>query len=223
MAQGIRPLPVVAAPAALANEGPQTSAPSPQITLRVVEKGQFCTRLEQAFAKFAVSSGLDRVHTALLASGATAEVVQELRAGRASDYMRATALRAIAHLPESAPNDEGYLPLTGILGEAMGLSGTISLALSAGELRFIPSAQKGIDIVVIAQNGAVLSPQRVQKVIEIANNSQIHISVVWVGEQEGAQAINEAKALAWIAANTGGAFTNLGLSDRDNSCGGKSL
>ncbi|MCX6104567.1 MAG: hypothetical protein NTY08_01885 [Proteobacteria bacterium] len=201
------------------------SAPTPQrpaLPLRVIDKNQFCTRLSQAFTNFATANGLDRVHTALLSTGATAEVVQEFRAGRATDYLKVAAIRNIARLP-AVDKDEGYLALSGLIGEAMGVGNNVTLALSTGELRYIPSAQRGVDMVVVARNGATLTPPRAQKVIEIAKGSQIRIHILWVGENESAQDVEEARALAWVAANTGGAFANLGGSQNDNPCVGKSL
>ena len=191
------------------------SAPAPQrpaLPLRVIDKNQFCTRLSQAFTNFATANGLDRVHTALLSTGATAEVVQEFRAGRATDYLKVAAIRNIARLP-AVDKDEGYLALSGLIGEAMGVGNNVTLALSTGELRYIPSAQRG----------ATLTPPRAQKVIEIAKGSQIRIHILWVGENESAQDVEEARALAWVAANTGGAFANLGGSQNENPCVGKSL
>ena len=200
-------------------KGPQGR---PSVPLKVIDRNLFCSRLAQAFTNFANANGLDRVHTALLSSGATAEVVQEFRSGRATDFIKVAAIRNIARLP-AADKDEGYLSLSGLIGEAMGLGNNITLALSTGELRYIPSVQKGIDMVVIAQNAATLSPPRATQVIEIAKSSNIHINVVWVGENESAQAIEEARSLAWLAANTGGSFANLGGNTNDNPCVGKSL
>lgn len=192
------------------------------LPLRVVDKAQFCTRLTQSFTNFATSNGLDKMHTALLSTGATAEVMQEFRAGRATDIMKVAEIRNIARLP-AAEKDEGYLALSGMIGEAMGIGNNITLALSTGELRYIPSAQRGVDMVVVARNGATLTPPRAQKVIEIARGSQIKIHILWVGENESAQDVEEARALAWVAANTGGAFANLGGSAGENPCAGKSL
>ena len=59
--------------------------------------------------------------------------------------------------------------------------------------------------------------------IEIARGSQIKIHALWVGENESAQDVEEARSLAWVAANTGGAFANLGGGQDDNPCTGKSL
>lgn len=199
-------------------EPPQQRAPQPRPTLplRIVNKAEFCGRLTQVFQSYGVANGFDRVQTAMLANGATAEVVQDFRTGRATDYINAAALAAYSRQPNRAPT-VGYLPLAGFVGPALGLSNNVTIALSSGELRFIPYAQRGMDLVVIAQNAAALTPERAKKVAEVANQNQIKIHIVWVGpEAENGTVIEEARSLAWLAAVTGGAFANL--SGKDNPC-----
>lgn len=74
----------------------------------------------------------------------------------------------------------------------------------------VGDAQKNMEIVVIAQNAASLTPERAKKVAEVAKQAGIKINVVWVGgTQEDGQAIAEARSLAWLTSVTGGAFANL--------------
>lgn len=186
------------------------------LPLRIINKAEFCGRLTQVFQNYGAAAGYDRVQTAMLANGATTQVVQEFRAGRATDYINAAALASYSQQPNRAP-ENGYLPLAGFVGPALGLSGNVTLALSSGELRFIPFAQRGMDLVVIAQNAAALTPERAKKVAEVASQGQIKISVVWVGpEADNGAVVEEARTLAWLAAVTGGAFANL--SGKENPC-----
>jgi len=199
----------------IAAEAPATASAPPQAApvtppLRVVGKQVFCARLKQMFANYGVANGLDHVQTTLLATNASAAVVQEFQHGRATDFVSAAALAQLANVPNRAPPG-GYLPLAGFVAAAMGLpSQNVTLALSSGELRFIPFAQKGMNMVVIAQNAAPLTPERARKVAEVARSLRIHISVVWVGTLSGTgEALGEARSLAWLAAVTGGSFANL--------------
>jgi lipoprotein signal peptidase len=178
--------------------------------LRVIATPEFCGRLQSTFTQYAVQSGFNKVQTTLMASGATASVIDEFRQGRASDYISTAALSRYAKQTEGVQN--GYLPLAQFVGQAMGISGNIVLALSSGELRFIPHAQRGMNIVVVAQNGAALTPERAKKVAEVAHNLAIRIHVIWVGETDpnATERMAEARSLAWLAAMTGGAFANLG-------------
>ncbi len=187
----------------------QVEALKPQAPLRLVDKQEFCKKLAQSFANIGASSGFDRVHTALLGNGAAVQVVEDFRSGRASDYMRAALLRTIANVPAVA-GDNSYLPISSVVGEAMGVGSNAALALSSGELRYIPAAQHGTDLVVIAQNAASLTPERAQKVAEIARAQEIHVSIVWVGAGDEGQDKQDARTLGWLAAVTGGAFANLG-------------
>ncbi|MCX6111019.1 MAG: hypothetical protein NTZ90_15600 [Proteobacteria bacterium] len=210
-------VPMVATPVvtAVAPEAPATSSKAqiealkPQAPLRLVDKQEFCTRLAQSFANIGASSGFDRVHTAMLGNGAAVQVVEDFRSGRASDYMRAALLRTIANVPAVA-GDNSYLPISSVVGEAMGVGSNAALALSSGELRYIPAAQHGTNLVVIAQNAASLTPERAQKVAEIARAQEIHVSIVWVGAGDEGQDKQDARTLGWLAAVTGGAFANLG-------------
>lgn len=210
-------VPMVATPVvtAIAPEAPATSSKAqvealkPQAPLRLVDKQEFCSKLAKSFANIGASSGFDRVHTAMLGNGAAVQVVEDFRSGRASDYMRAALLRTIANVPAVA-GDDSYLPISSVVGEAMGVGSNAALALSSGELRYIPAAQHGTDLVVIAQNAASLTPERAQKVAEIARAQEIHVSIVWVGAGDEGQDRQDARTLGWLAAVTGGAFANLG-------------
>ena len=194
---------------------PQPSQPpqSPTGHLRVVDRAAFCSRLASVFTTYGQMQGFNKVQTTLMATGATAGVMQEFRAGRASDFINVAALEAYSAAPEKQPA-EGYLPLAGIVGQAMGL-GEVTLALSAAELRFIPYAQRGMDMVVITPNAAGMTPARAKMVSQVATGMNIKLHVVWVGENDDA-ALKEAQSLAWLAATTGGGFVNLG--GRENPC-----
>lgn len=194
-------------------------AATQQLPLEVVDRKVFCARLEKGFAAFAEKNGYTKVQTALMATGASAGLVDDFRAGRTSDYIPAASLAKLA----SAPARDGYLPIAAFIGHAMGSTQHVTLALSVGELRFIPHAQRGMEIIVIASNAAALTPERAQKVTEVAKSLAVKISVVWVGEaaEDKPEAAEEARRVAWLAAMTGGRFANLG--GKDNPCQGPML
>ena len=187
----------------------QAQATKPQqVQLRVVAKDQFCSRMSLAFAQFGAANGYDKVQSTVFASGATSRIVQDFKTGRASDFISAPALIAAANLPPKGVS--GYFPTAQVIGKAMGVGDQVMLALSPGELRFIPHVQ-GSDLVVVANNAAAVTPERATKVAEVARNMKISISIGWVGAAgEDRQDIEEARTLAMVAASTGGAFANLG-------------
>jgi hypothetical protein len=192
-------------------------APQEQLKVRIVSKEAFCNRLQMTFVRYGASNGYTKSQTAMLASTASHMIIQEFRNGRATDYMNAATLAHYADQPNLAPGDS-YLQLATFIGAAMGLSDNVSLALSTGELRFIPYAPKDSDMVVIAQNAAALSPQRAQKIIEVAQSQRIRISILWVGaESIDAADLEKTRLLGWIAGSTGGFLTNLG--GEGNTCG----
>lgn len=186
------------------------------LPLRVINQETFCTRMRQAFTQYAATTGYSSVQQTRLASSATVGIVEEFKLGRAADYVSAAALAAYSRVPALAPQD-AYLPVANIVGNALGIGQNVTLALSVGELRFIPYAQRNMELVVIAHNAAALTPERAKKVAEVAQQAGIKINIVWVGgTQEDGQAIAEARSLAWLASVTGGAFANL--SGQANPC-----
>lgn len=197
-----------ASPAAPAPEAVAPGGASP-VPLTVVGQKMFCDRLRGAFSNFAVKTGYNPAQTTVLASAATLGVINDFKNGRAADYISADNLASIAKVPHMNPKGS-YLPLAGFVGSALGTSGNVMLALSAGELRFIPYAQRGQEMVVIAQNAASLTPERTAKVAEVAKASAIKIHVIWVGgDGEEQTAVDDARSLGWLAAMTGGVFVNL--------------
>jgi hypothetical protein len=172
------------------------------LPIRIISKDMFCKRLQLTFVQYAANSGYNKVQTAMLASTASQMVIQEFRSGRATDYMNAAALAHYAHQPAN------------FIGTAMGLSANVALALSTGELRFIPYAQKDTDIVVIAQNAAPLTTARAQKIVEVARSLKVRVSVLWVGAESIDEAdLERTRLLGWIVGMTGGFLTNLGGSE----------
>jgi hypothetical protein len=222
-AQGIHPpvgaastlttaAPVVPHPptAPIANPATTLKATSTPIKLFVMGKETFCNRLNQAFSSIGFQAGYTPAQAALIASGALSKVIQDFRSGRASDYLHSQTLLAESNLPMEK-NIPGYIATAPFIGQAMGVSTQVSLALSASELRFIPHVQKKTDVIVVAKNAAALTTERVQKIIELAKQQDIKIHVLWVGEfEDNGQEIEEARVLAWIVAATGGRFTNIG-------------
>ena len=189
------------------------------LPLRVVGKQDFCTRLKATFASYGARSGYTPVQSTLMASQASAMMIAEFRAGHISDFVNAQALATLGRR-QAIPQGDVYLPVAAFMGPAMGLQGNLAVALSASELRYLPMAQKGLDMLVIAQNGAALTPERAAKTIEVAQGLGIHIHVAWVGQGDQ-DAVVEARLLAMVASRTGGIFANL-AGDGD-SCGGEAL
>jgi len=187
------------------------------IPVRIMSKDIFCKRLQSSFVEYASTTGYNKLQTAMLASTASQMVVQEFRNGRASDYMDAAALAHYAQQPDLAPKNS-YLQMAAFVGNAMGLSPRVSLALSTGELRFITYAQANTDIVVIAQNAAPLTAERAAKIVEVAKSLKVRVSAIWVGSDTmEASDVEKTRLLGWIVAMTGGFLTNLG--GTETACG----
>ncbi len=185
------------------------------LPLKVIDKKQFCSRLKQKFALYGQQNGYNDVQTAMMATSATSGLIGEFKAGHATDYI---STKAIAHYSKLSPKGkQGYLPTTHFISGAMGISNQITLALTVGELRFIPFAQKGREIVVLARSTVALSPARAKKVAEVARAGKIKLNVIWMGAKDTIEdPMDQARQLAWLAAMTGGSFVNL--SEQKDPC-----
>lgn len=183
-----------------------------RVQLRVVPRAAFCASLTGSFVRYAELNHYDQIQSALLVSAGVAAIVGEVKAGRAQQYVSANALAELANVPNRAPQD-GLIPLSTLVGPALGLRPEATLAMSAGELRYLPFAQRGLDVIVLARNVDDLSEERVMKVATVARELGVRVSSVWVGPAtggaEGAAADGEARILAWLAAATGGSFADL--------------
>jgi hypothetical protein len=191
------------------------------VSLRLIGKSEFCSRLATGLSAFGQSQGLSDVQRALLAANGTSRIVTDFKNGRATDYLSVAGLGGAAGVPMTAAGD-AYLPLASLVGPAIGVGRALNVALTPAELRFLPQAQRGIDFLVIATNAAALNPERIQKIAAVARASGTRLHVIWTGEAElvpqaasaGAAGFSsaraEAQAMAWLAAVTGGAFVNLG-------------
>jgi hypothetical protein len=196
----------------------QQIAQPQSIPLKVVDKKMFCDRLKNRFEVYGRQNGYSQVQVAMLSNSATAGLIEEFRAGRATDFISTKAIAAFSRVPEKG--QQGYLPVSNFVSGAMGLGSDITLALAVGELRFIPFAQKNKDLVVVARSTMALSPARAQKVAGIARDGKIRVNVIWMGRtdlEEDEDKMSEARQLAWLAAVTGGSFVNL--SGTKNPCG----
>lgn len=183
-----------------------------RLQLRVVSRAAFCNSITGSFVQYAQANRYDQIQSALLVSAGVAALVGEVRNGRAQQYVSTNALAALANVPPRAPQDS-LIPLGALLGPALGVKSDATLAMSAGELRFLPFAQRGMDVIVLARNVDDLSEERVMKVAAVARELGVRISAVWVGgnqdSSKGGAADSDAKILAWLAAATGGSFADL--------------
>jgi membrane-associated protease RseP (regulator of RpoE activity) len=200
---------------------PATAAPAvpnAPVALRTVPRAVFCASLAGSFAKYAELHGYDHLQSALLVSVGVSALVIEAKAGRAQAYVSSNALASLAHLPNRAP-DGGLVPLSMLFGPALAVKPDATIVMSANELRFLPLAQRGMDVVVLARDTAELTDERVKMIATAARDLDVHVSSVWLGaaaSDEGSAADGEARVLAWLAAATGGSFSDL--SGRGNPC-----
>jgi hypothetical protein len=196
---------------------------SRQVPVQMISRQDFCNRLSTGLKQFGLASGYDAKQSGLIASAATDELVSAFKSGRASDYINSSALAPLAKLSgaDAMVKAPGYIPMANFLAPALGiLPAQTVLALSAAELRFIPHVQQGMNIIVIAQNAAPLTPERAKAVAETAGRLKIKIHVLWVGDSVSASggegpsvSRSESQAMAFLAAVTGGTYADLSGAD----------
>jgi len=186
--------------------------------IRIVQTEDFCRRINGVFLQFADSVGLNRGDGIQVASNGVTSLLAGFQQGRASLYLDPTELSKKIRVAEG--RERQYLVVSRIMGAAMGIqTQSIDMALSASELRFLPHAQSGSEIVLIAQNANALNPNQLKNVVDTARRLNIKIHVVWVGRvtKSNAKSLQgEARAMASLASSTGGAFADLSTI---NGCG----
>ncbi len=184
--------------------------------LKVVSPRDTCAGLGREMARYGAGSGMDKVQTAMLASAGSAMLAMELRNGEAQPYVNAEALASLVRGPANIRRvnaaKAGFVPLSALLAPTLGLDRQISLVLSTSELKQMPFAQRGIDVLVIAREAAELNAERVRKVADTALGLGVRVSVLWAGTKAGIQGegTEDARLFAWLATVTGGAFADLG-------------
>jgi|GEM_PF-2296277 len=204
---------------------------SRQIPIQTLSRVEFCSRLSAGLQQYSLASGYNAKQSGLIASAAIDDLVAAFKSGRASDYINPSALAPSAPSPEYGSRNghgsgdlekpAGYIPMANFLAPALGVQPAQTvLALSAAELRFIPHVQQGMNIIVIAQNAAPLTPERAKAVAETAGRLKIKIHVLWVGatqsgdnENGASKGQTESQAMAFLAAVTGGIYADLSGSD----------
>ena len=82
----------------------QQIAQPQSIPLRVVDKRMFCERLKSRFEVYGQQSGYSQVQVAMLSNSATAGLIEEFRAGRATDFISTKAIAAFSRVPEKGQN-----------------------------------------------------------------------------------------------------------------------
>jgi hypothetical protein len=184
-----------------------------KFVVRNIPRDQFCKSMQGMLASWGAGAGFDERRSTIMATSVTSELVDSFRTGRATDWIDQQSLVRLMNRERAETLEPGYIPLAAFLAPAMGTRpGATSVALSSGELRFIPHAQRGTDIVVIAQSAAPLTPERARTVADVARKLDIRLSVVWVGTpgvaEENAQ--EDRSALAFLTSITGGGFVDLG-------------
>ncbi len=175
-----------------------------------------CKGFQSVFKSLASEKGMSPVLSEGYAIGATATFIEDIKNQRASDVVSLSQLEKF--VPERArPGLTGYGNTAGIISAALGLK-NITLLLSTQELRFLHLAERGVDVVVLAQNAASLTQERHSKLIDIAKNLGFRIHVIWVGSapSESEMVKFDFTLLAALAAQTNGAVIDLSRSE--NPC-----
>ena len=197
----------------------------PQIPVEVVTRNVVCARLMQTFANEAAAEGLDPVEQDLFTGVGAASLINALQTGEleakvvrragaartpantapepALSYVRLDVLTTNAHIAPRT-SEPLYAPLAAFLAPVVGAIGDVGVAMSPDELRFLPFAQKGMSMIVVARNAAGFDAERSRRVADIARTLAIRIYLVWAGPE------NPPAPLMDLVASTGGAAAVLG-------------
>ncbi len=182
-----------------------------------LSKPMICERVKTVFKGLAVEKGLSPVLSESYALGATATFIDDMKNQRSSDVISLSALERV--VPErSRPGLTGYANTGAIVSQAFGFTKGVTLLLATPELRFLHLAERGVDVVVIAQNAASITQERHAKLVEIAKQLGSKIHILWVGGSPNDDQLTkfEFTLMAQLALQTGGSVTDL--SGSGNPC-----
>lgn len=182
----------------------------PTNNLRIVQKEEFCRGMNDSLIQFTRANGMTPSESQLAAGRTSGNLLQGFQEGRGTLYLDVADIDP--RMKSAEGKEENYLVVANLMGRAMGIQAqTIEMVLSVSELRFIPHAQAGSEIVVVAQNGSALNPARIKSVAETAKRLNIKLNVIYIGNlaKRSKSMAQDATNLAYLAAFTGGAFADM--------------
>lgn len=190
--------------------GPQTGfsqVPSaPSKTLQVIAPNQFCSRLTNILASYALGQGLERRDSLRLANKASQDLVRRLGTGTVDAFLNVSSLKT----SNTADVDEVWLSVPDVVVSALGFAPErVLIVEQANDLKFTSHVMPGSQLLLVVSDAEDLNADRARRVSNAANSLGIKIHVIWVGVGLNPQVARRAMSAASLAANTEGAFLDL--------------
>jgi len=199
---------------------PSKSQKTQKQPLRIMKPIQFCTRLADSLEQQQIIQSTSEAHRKAYALEGAIQIVDMLRDGKIEEYIHTGSFN-FAKQSDRIYVKKKYIPLARLSKQALGISKPILLALSTYDLRSVPRAQQGSEIVLITNTKEPLDAKNSKSLVYMARLLKIHISVIWVGKDlSSEEGQKEASALAMISGLTNGLYVNLG--GETNPCINKS-
>ena len=190
--------------------GPQTGfsqVPSaPSKTLQVIAPNQFCSRLTNILASYALGQGLERRDSLRLANKASQDLVRRLGTGSVDAFLNVSSLKT----SNTADVDEVWLSVPDVVVSALGFAPErVLIVEQANDLKFTSHVMPGAQLLFMASDIADLNSDRIKRVSNTAKALGIKIHVVWLGRASGKKVGRISPEIVSLAANTEGAFVDL--------------
>ncbi len=171
----------------------------------------FCRRLHSTI--LSLSSDIettDFVRKNFYAEDIVRNLNAQLQLGKIEPFQKIAAVTTPVADAEMNGNEESqYLSTAEILGLTLGTKRPLTLATSTTELRHLPAAPRGTEVLLVVSSVLELNSDRAIAITAIARRLDIRLSVLWTGALD-AVTQDEAKALAFLAQATGGNFIYIG-------------
>jgi hypothetical protein len=175
--------------------------------LNIISGQQFCHSLTEELKEISIRSTASRKNTMLATSLMSTSIIKSMRAGATTDFLNLQAIIGKDLIP-GKDLKRTMIPFSFLIQHTLKLNKPITLAFQPDELRYIPYAQEGMHIVLLADSMGTMNAKRAKSVIYIAKRARITISVIWTGPSSKNN--RTAEAMVLLSSLTNGAFIDLG-------------
>ncbi len=177
-----------------------------RVRVNMLNSQNFCNNLVRSLS-FQTSHTLSTPERMQQAAAAAQTVVQNIRVGNIANIVPLQQLGLSAD-GGSERELRRFMSLRDILVGGLNTPAEFLLAFDTDELKYVPHAVSGTNILLLVKDANALTPERARLITGIAQRNRISISTIWYGptHEEGVRA---ATGLAFLTGMTNGVFVDL--------------
>lgn len=176
------------------------------VRVNILSAQNFCYNLIRTLA-MQTNHSLSTPERMQQATVAAQQIVRTIRAGQVAQVVPLQMLGLSEH-GGSERELRRFISMRDILRAGLNTPAEFLLAFDVDELKYVPHAVSGTNILLLVKDASALTPERARVITAIAQRNRITISTVWYGpaHEEGVRA---ATGLAFLTGMTQGVFVDL--------------